>query len=394
MLAIDQQALSADLKLRQRNVQKALVENGYDAVLIAGNVNLIYLFGTLFMGAAYIPACGEAQFFVRRPVFPAEQGLHPIRKIEQIPDILQSLGYDMPRRVLLELDELPYSDILRQQALFPNAEFGSASSFMRQVRMIKTDYEIDLIRRTAWRHKEFYEQIPELYKPGMTDHEFQLELEYRMRQMGSIGIFRTYGPSMEVHMGTILAGKNADAASPYDFSLGGAGQPALPLGANGTRLEEGMCLMIDMAGNYSPYVTDISRCFRIGEVSDLAKRLHQLSVDMHERLMKKAPVGKSCAAIYIESMEMVEEAKAEAYFMGMTQQARFVGHGIGLQVNEMPVMMERSKDLLMPGMVVAFEPKFIVPDMGAVGIENTYLVTEQGLENLSPCPEEMINLLH
>ena len=78
--------------------------------------------------------------------------------------------------------------------------------------------------------------------------------------------------------------------------------------------------------------------------------------------------------------------------MGFSQQAKFVGHGVGLDINEPPVLMGRSNDLLQPGMVIAFEPKFVLPGIGAVGIENTYLVTDKGVEKLTVLEEEIIDL--
>ena len=76
--------------------------------------------------------------------------------------------------------------------------------------------------------------------------------------------------------------------------------------------------------------------------------------------------------------------------MGSKQQAKFVGHGIGLQINELPVLTPRSKEVLQPDMVFALEPKFVIPDTGAVGIENSYLVTGNGVEKLTVFPEEII----
>lgn len=193
-------------------------------------------------------------------------------------------------------------------------------------------------------------------------------------------------------MGSLLTGDNAGAPSPYDFALGGAGSQALPLGSNGTPLCEGQAVMVDMAGNYGVYCTDMTRTYSIGHLSDEAYRLHELSLEIHRQVMQKAAPGTSCADLYNESLRIVEEAGAGPYFMGTELQAQFVGHGLGLQINELPVLMGRSKDTLQPGMVIAFEPKFVLPHIGAVGIENTYLVTETGIENLTPAPEEIIDL--
>ena len=170
------------------------------------------------------------------------------------------------------------------------------------------------------------------------------------------------------------------------------GSKALPLGANGTPLRPGMAVMIDMAGNYGVYCSDMTRTYSIGELPEEAYRLHELSRRMHREIIQQAGPGTSCASTYNDCLTAVKEAGAEPYFMGTELQAQFVGHGLGLQINELPVLMGRSKDTLQPGMVVAFEPKFVLPHIGAVGIENTYLVTETGIENLTTAPEEIIDL--
>ena len=258
--------------------------------------------------------------------------------------------------------------------------------------MVKTPLEIEQIREGAQHHIATYAVIPSLYREGMTDRDLQIEIEREMRRRGSIGLFRCFGSAMEIFMGSLLTGDNAGAPSPYDFALGGAGSEALPLGANGTPLRPGMAVMIDMAGNYGVYCSDMTRTYSIGELPEEAYRLHELSRRMHREIIQQAGPGTSCASIYNDCLAAVKEAGAESYFMGTELQAQFVGHGLGLQINELPVLMGRSKDTLQLGMVVAFEPKFVLPHIGAVGIENTYLVTETGIENLTPAPEEIIDL--
>jgi Xaa-Pro aminopeptidase len=78
--------------------------------------------------------------------------------------------------------------------------------------------------------------------------------------------------------------------------------------------------------------------------------------------------------------------------MGTRQQARFVGHGIGLEINEPPVLTPRSKEELQPNMMFALEPKFVIPGVGAVGVENSFLVTETGLEKITLFEEDIIPL--
>ena len=198
---------------------------------------------------------------------------------------------------------------------------------------------------------------------------------------------------MDIFMGSMLAGDNAQAASPYDYALGGKGiSPLLPLGANGTQLDPGKTLMVDMAGNYRPYMDDMSRTFIIEHTPDIAYSAHQVSIDIHNEVMKKAKQGTSCADIYNWAIEIVNRNNLQSYFMGTKQQAKFIGHGVGLEINDPPVITPRSKEILEHGMTFALEPKFVLPGIGAVGIENTYIVHENVIENITLCDEELIIL--
>ena len=228
----------------------------------------------------------------------------------------------------------------------------------------------------------------------MTDLEFQFEIEHRMRLHGSLGLFRAFGANMDIFMGSILAGENAGTPSPFDFALGGGGMDAsCPLGANGTQLKEGMAIMVDMAGNYSPYMTDMTRVFSVGKLSDEAYRAHQVSIRIHQEIAEATRPGVSCADLYQLAARIATEEGLAGNFMGTQQQAKFVGHGVGLQINELPVLTPRSKEYLEENMLFALEPKFVLPGIGAVGIENTYLVTADGCEKLTLSPEKIINLL-
>jgi Xaa-Pro aminopeptidase len=175
--------------------------------------------------------------------------------------------------------------------------------------------------------------------------------------------------------------------------LGGAGpHPCLPIGANGSLIKPGQTVMVDMAGNFTAYMTDMTRVYSYGTLPSKAYEAHQVSIDMHYWLMANGKPGLSCAVIYNHSLEMADKAGLSAHFMGTVQQAKFVGHGVGIEINEWPVLTARSKDMLQTGMLIAYEPKFVLPETGAVGIENTYLITSNGIENVTVFEETIIPL--
>ena len=387
------ETIKSDLILKWNRMQKELKEMGMDACLLSVDVNLFYTTGRIYSGYFYLPTEGKPWFFVKRPNGLSGEQVVYIRKPEEIPGILADAGLQRPEHLLVELDELSYNETQRQLKALNPKEVGNGSLFMRMMRRIKTPMEIEQFRIAARKHEATYREIPACYRPGMTDLELQFEIELRMRRNGSMGLFRAFGPNMDIFMGSLLTGENAETPSPFDFALGGEGvNAACPLGANGTPLKEGMAVMIDMAGNYTPYMTDMTRVFSIGKLPEEAYRAHQVALEIQEAVKAQIKPGTPCSELYRIAAEMAQQAGLAANFMGTRQQAKFVGHGIGLQINELPVLTPRSKDALQANMVFALEPKFVLPGIGAVGIENSFLVTEDGGEQLTLAPEEIIRL--
>jgi Xaa-Pro aminopeptidase len=331
---------------------------------------------------------------VKRPILDKEEEtVHPIHKPEQLPELLAAAGLPLPQRLLLEGDELPYSEYTRLAACFPKAEVVNGTSLLRQARSVKTDYEIELFRRSGIAHSRAYAQIPEVYTPGMTDLELSIEVERLMRKNGSLGLFRTFGSNMEIYMGSLLAGANAATPSPYDFALGGAGvDVSLPIGANGSPLNEGTCFMVDLGGNFFGYMSDMSRVFSIGKLSARAYAAQQLCMDVQAAVIEQVKPGVTGEALYNTALALVGKSPFASYFMGVDQQAKFIGHGIGLQINELPILAPRMHQPFEPGMVFALEPKIVLPEVGPLGIENSWVVTNDGVERLTPGNEEIVEL--
>lgn len=382
-----------DLRVRRDRLQESMQQMGVDACLLCTNVNIFYVAGVVYTGYCYLPAEGDPIHFVKSPQSGLPIEWVPIRKPEQLADLLSERGLPRPRTMLMETDVVAYSHMARLLEAFGLAGAQNASAWMRRMRSVKTDYEITQVRQTARSHENVYAQIPSVYKPGMTDLQLQIEIERLMRRAGSVGIFRGYGDNTEIFMGSLLVGDNAQAPSPFDFALGGEGiSPIVPLGANGTPIKDGQSIMVDMAGNYGPWFTDMTRVFSAGRLPDQALKAHQVSIDIHEAVLEKAAAGFPCSEMYGIAARLAEKAGLAPNFMGTKQQAKFVGHGLGLEINEPPVLTPRSQEVLEPGIVFALEPKFVLPGVGAVGIENTYLVTQNGVEKITLCEEQIIEL--
>ena len=383
-----------DLQTRWARLQAGVRQAGADGLLVATNVNLLYVSGRIFMGYAYIPADGRPWFFVRRPVGLAGANVTEIRKPEQIPDLLRDAGVPTPGRVLLETDDLTHSEWLRLSAVFGDAgDAPGASALLRRCRAVKTPHEIRVMRLTGSRHASVVAQYASAYEPGMTDQAWSIEMFRLMLRAGSLGLFRIAGGSMEGFMGSVLAGDNGGAVSPYDFALGGAGlHPSLPVGQSGVKLAPGMAVMVDIAGNFYGYLTDCTRTFAVGKLPQKAYDAHQVSIDIARAVASAGVPGACCEDLYTLALDLAARSGLADCFMGLSQKAKFVGHGTGLVINEQPVIGARSKETLEAGMCIALEPKFVLQGVGAVGVEDTFLVTPRGMETLTPCGLDIVEL--
>lgn len=384
-----------EINLRISKIQKELNSEDIEALLIGSNVNIYYSSGRFFRGYVLITGRGETFWFVIKPnIIEAETNkVFLIRKPEDIPGILKKLGFEAFSSIGLEENDLSYSDIIRLQKLFPEAILKNASLALKRARMVKTEWELGEMAVDGKHHVNVYRQVKDCYKPGMTDLEFQIEIERRLRLEGSLGVSRVSGNLMEINLGSVITGENADNPSPYEFTMGGKGMhPVLPVGASNESIEEHHPVMIDMNGAFNGYQTDMTRVWCLGEVSELAQKAHDCSIEILRCLEKLSVPGTPVSSLYQTAMEIVENHNLKEYFMGHNSQVGFIGHGVGIELNELPVLNAKSKDILLENMTIAIEPKFVIPHVGAVGVENTYVVKKEGLENLTVFPEEIQKL--
>lgn len=380
-------------EIRISKIRREMRTVNADACLITGTANMFYAIGQVVMGYLYIPADREPVLFARRPLGLEGENVAYIHKPEQIVGILAERGYPMPGTIMFEGDSISHTEWLRYETVFHPARAVNGTPAIRRARSVKTEAELELMRHSGKLHANVYNRIPELYRKGMTDLELSVEIERALRQAGNLGIFRVFGQSMEIFMGSILAGNNAGEPSPYDFGLGGKGlHPSIPVGVNNHVLRQGTSIMVDMGGNFTGYMTDMTRTYSIGRLTEKAYRAHQTALEIQAEIINMARPGAVCEDIYGKSLEIARRGNLEHCFMGSRQQARFVGHGVGIEVNEQPVLGARSRMELETGMVLAIEPKFVVENVGAVGIENTFAVTDLGLEKLTVLEENIIDL--
>lgn len=392
LLGVDEQ------QRRLEKVKEQMRAAGISHALVRNNVNIYYLTGRVFRGFIYVSTDIEAPYyFVREPNHLVSDHHAPdshIRKPEEIPALLAAKGLKNDSPIGLELDTITYSEARRLAACFGKEPSANISPCLRGARTVKTAAEIEKLRCDGKKQSLVYERIPHCFREGMTDVEFQIEIERASRLEGCLGQFRVAGSDMELFMGNVLTGHNADTPSPYDFAMGGEGLDAsLPVGACGEIIRENMPVMVDVNGNYNGYMTDMTRMYIQGEPSENALQVLALSSDICRTLAGMMRPGAKACDLYNKASQMAADAGMADFFMGHRSHAGFVGHGVGIEVNELPVIAPRSRDILAAGNVIALEPKFVVPGLGAIGIENTYVVAAEGEpEVLTKASEQFIRL--
>lgn len=388
----------AELKQRLGRVKEAISAAGADSALLTDNATIIYLTGRVFTGYIYLHTADERPLYiVRRPHDLSGERMVKMQRFDQLLGELKgSAGVTAPKSLGLELGCMPYATASRIIDGVAPVPVVNISPAIRTARSVKTAMEIKLMKESGLRQARVYQRLPHFYHSGMTDIELQIEAERLARLDGCLGIFRVNGHDMEIFMGNTLTGENADTPTPYDFALGGAGlNPSIPVGADGSVIMPHQSVMVDLNGNYTGYMTDMTRCYSVGagDMAQKAKDAHRLSIDIVESLSDMARPGTEAKTLYEHALKMVEQAGMTDYFMGHHSHAGFAGHGVGIEINEGPVLAPRSKDILAAGNTIALEPKFVIPGTGAVGIEDTIVVNAEGpAECITVGQREIINL--
>ncbi len=382
---------------RVRRLQQRMQESAIDAAFILQNTDLYYFSGTIQSGLLCLPCEGDPIYLVSKSLTRARQEsawkrIFPLPKLEKAPGILESEGIRPLKRVGLEMDVLPASHYFRIARSFPGVQFLDVSPAIREIRMMKSPYEVEQIQNAARMIIQAWQQLPAWIRPGATELEMLAQMERYLRLQGHQGIQRTRGFNSELGYGAFSAGSNACVPTSFPGSTGFMGlYPAISNTGSQHRLASGEPLLVDISGAYGGYLADATRTFALGDLPTDMREAHALILDMNQEIESMLKPGMECRKICDFAFERVERSPYAATFMGAgDNHLRYVGHGVGLELDELPVLASKSVMRLESGMILAIEPKIFFPERGGVGIENMYWITDTGFEKLTPYPEDII----
>jgi len=391
---------TSELEYRCRKLQQYMNEEGVDGAIILQNADLFYFTGTIQSGNLYVPREGEPVYMVRKELSRArmESGLKeivPFSTMKDIPNVLAEYGYPQPESIGMELDVLPVNFLERYRKVFPGAVFTDATPLIRKVRMIKTQYEIQILRDAAIQVDRVCSRARETIREGMTELELAAELEFTARNEGHQGFLRMRAFNAELFYAHIFSGANSAMAAYMDTPLGGVGlSPAFGQGAGYRKIRRNEPIIVDFAGCLDGYLVDQTRMFAIGGLSEKLIKGYEDMLSIQERMINLADERANWGDIYDDCLAMAAAQGHVDNFMGSKgAQVSFIGHGIGVEIDEFPFLARGFNDMrLETGMVFAFEPKLVFPGEGAVGIENTFYLSDHGLKKLTFSSEEIVIL--
>lgn len=360
----------------------ALVEASIDAALIVEATDLIYLTGVMAEAHLLVPANDDPILLVRRSLERVQaesplEDVRPFRLFKELPPLIAELG---AKRVGLELDVLPAGQYLRYRDLLPDVDLVDVSMALADVRAVKSTWELAMISRAAEQVAAAFAAAPALVAEQSTDRAIQIELEHLMRQAGHQGPLRFRGLNGQMFYGAVLAGPDGAVAPWADTPLGGPGpSAAVGKGPGGWEIRDGDSVTVDLVGGWEGYLADATRTFFRGTPNpQLAEALAECESILAalEELMHP---GVTAEDLYLRGLELATKAGFGDHWMGHGPgRVRFVGHGVGLEINERPVLAQGFSAPLEFGNVIAVEPKLVFPGVGAVGVENTYVVDRDG----------------
>jgi len=379
-----------ELHARLDKLQTYMAAADVDGALIVENTDLFYFSGTLQHSCLFVPCEGSPLFFVRRNPHRALidstlENIIPVKSFQEIPEIIAAHGIGRIRRLGMELDVLPVNHYFRwRQTLKPN-EIIDIWPAIQKVRMIKSTYETGIIR-TAAKLADFMVATARAHlRVGIREVELAAIVEGEARKRGHQGLVRTRGFNQEVYWGHLLSGPEAASLTFVDSPTGGMGlSPASPQGSGFRKIGRMEPVIMDLVGAVGGYIVDQTRTFFIGSPPDVLARAYEAAIEIENALAEAIRPGVTAGDIFRQAQQMAADFDLAEHFMGHgATRAGFCGHGIGLELDEAPVIAAAEMTPLATGMVLALEPKFSFPDLGVVGVEDTFLVTETGVEKLT-----------
>lgn len=355
------------MKKRLMNLQKRLGEQGLDALLITSPFNRQYISGFTGSAGYLLVTENKAKLITdfRYVDQAAEQAPH-VEVVKSRADMLEEVGIQLAElkihKIGFEKQYVSYSLYQGLSKVSGKMEWIGIAGIVEEMRMIKTPDEISIIKQACEIADRSFQHILHFIKPGVTEREVALELEFHMRKQGA-------------------------TSTSFETIVASGPRSALPHGVASEKvISAGEVVTLDFGAYYKGYVSDITRTVAVGEPSEQLKQIYNIVLEAQlagVTHVKAGLTGKEADAI---TRDIITAAGYGEKFGHST------GHGIGLEVHEGPGLSSKSEVILKPGMVVTVEPGIYISQIGGVRIEDDVVITENGCEIITQSTKELIIL--
>jgi Xaa-Pro aminopeptidase len=386
-----------ELQKRIGNLKHLMAATGLDFAIIMQNVDLFYFTGSMQKGTLAVPVDGEPLFYVQRSTDRARmESPLDVTAVKTDKDVAKSL---QDHRVLkgkggMELDVVPVTVFERWKNLLNFDDLSDISGLVKELRLIKSPFEIEQVRKSGAICDHVFATAHHVIREGRTEIDIDADLVAEGRKHGHQGFLRMRGFNQEMMNLYVISGFTGAIHSYNDVPVAGIGvTPAIPQGSSMKTVENGIPVTVDYGGGYNGYITDETRPFVVGKLKEMFRKPYEVARAIIEETEVFGKEGTDATEIFLKAHERVRKEGLEDHFMGFGQgQVTFIGHGLGLEINELPVITPRHHMVLREGMVFAFEPKFVFPDKGVIGIEVDFIVRKNRLERVTATPVDLVEL--
>ncbi len=386
-----------EIALRIKRVQAQLRHKGMGAFLLTQPVDIYYLSGRFQARELYLPAAGDPLLLLDQTHPPAHRlpaGFRVARtaSMDDIPAVIEKHCGPVPETLAMELDVLPVGMFLRYQALLGPRQYADGSEAVLKVRRIKSDWEIAQMRCVARVTANTFAHIPELMRPGLSEMAFSGLMEaYACKLTRSPIRLRVRHYLTEGYPWHVLSGESGGRVGLLDSPASGTGtSAAFPCGAGPRPMGANEPIMVDFGFGYGGYHLDETRMFAMGSMPEKARRACEAAIAIHDAVLAAAKPDVAVGELFALAVARAEAMGYGDTFLGPPgYKVSFIGHGIGLELIEGPIIAKNRQDRLEPGMTFALEPKMVFEDRFIAGIESVFVVTESGAELITRIPVEI-----
>lgn len=374
-----------EITLRMRNYRSKMdIKNpDWETAVFVSKINQYYLTGTMQDGLLVIKRDGETAYFVRRSYERAldESPFEAIYPMQSYKDAAKVIGADLGK-TYIETEIMTVAILERFRKYFSIGAVGSLDKTILSVRAVKTAYELACTEESGRIHNKLMrEAVPALLREGMSEADLAVALLSKMYEYGFHGSTRFQMFQTDLGIGQIGFGTSSLYPTFFDGPGGNLGlSAAVPMmGSRERKLKRGDTIFVDIGFGVRGYNSDISRAYIFGaKPTEEMTRVQRGCIDIQRRIAEQLKPGALPSDIYRTVMGGLSD-DFKQNFMGFgSRQVRFLGHGIGLHVDEIPVIAEGFDDPIEKNMVFAIEPKRGMKEVGLLGVEDTYMITESG----------------